>query len=92
MKTVCEVLGLGTDSFTRKNGQTVTNHLLVLIDRAVPALTSTMDYIMSEEEKLKYGDGKLTGQRVEVGITDMNTSFNGRLRINKGSISQVNGK
>lgn len=92
MKGTFQVLGMTKDEFTTKTGRQVTNHLLVLLDCDQPPILSTVDFMLNDEQKMQFGDGKLTGQRVTVGIADMEQSFNGRLRVTKGTIAPVNGK
>lgn len=92
MRGTFQVIGLTKDEFTTKAGRAVTNHLLVMMDADTPPMLSTVDFLLNEEQKLQFGDGKLTGQKCQVVISDMEQSFNGRLRVTKGSIQPVNGK
>ena len=88
-----EIIELGKESYQGKRGQVVLP-ILTLLDRTVGhRLKNTVDMVLSEEQsaKLPVHDVKLQGQLVEVGITELQAGFAGRMRV-RGEVLTLNGK
>jgi len=94
MKMKAEIIELGKETYQGKRGQ-VNLPILTLLDRSEgPRLKNTVDFVLSEEQAAKlptHEPGKLSGQPVEVGITEISAGFAGRMRV-KGELLAVNGK
>jgi hypothetical protein len=86
MKALFQVINERTDAFVGKRGR-IENQVVSLLDQDEHAMINTLDYTLSEDEKVRHS-GKLVGKRVHLAITDARTDFGGRLRL-QGRILEV---
>jgi hypothetical protein len=87
MKAQVQVINERAESFTGKRGKVDQTILSCLdLDAANPFL-NTFDYVMSEDEIKKHG-GKIQGKKIELGVTNFEPAFGGRLRA-RGHILAV---
>lgn len=85
-----EIIEIYEDSYQGKRGQ-VKTHVLTVLDRTDgPRMKNTIDFRLSEEQASKFPvheNGKLQGKPIELGITDIQPGFGGRMR-SSGTILQ----
>ncbi len=87
MKVNVQVINERAESFTGKRGKVDQTILSCLdLDPAHPFL-NTFDYVLSEDEAKKHG-GKIQGKKIELGLTNFEPAFGGRLRA-RGHILAV---
>ena len=87
MKANAQVINERAESYVGKRGK-VDQTILSLLDLdTVHPFLNTFDYVMSEEEAKKHS-GKIQGKRVELGVTNFEPAFGGRLRA-RGHIVTV---
>lgn len=94
MHMKAEIIELGKESYQGKRGQ-VNLPILTLLDRTTGVrLKNTVDMVLSEEQSAKlptHENGKLAGQPIEVGISEISAGFAGRMRV-RGEVLSLNGK
>lgn len=86
MKGTFQIINERLESFTGKRGK-VEQHVLSLLDMDATPLLNTADYVLGEDEAKKYS-GKCQGKKLELVITNAQTAFGGRLRL-QGHILSV---
>lgn len=79
-----EIIDHSLDSYQGKRGM-VNTHVLTLLDRTDgPRLKNTFDLLLTDEQATKFPvheNGKLTGKPIEIGVTEIQAGFAGRLRV-----------
>jgi len=79
-----EIIECTSESFQGKRGL-VTTHVLTILDRTDGArLKNTVDFQLNEEQAQKFPvheNGKLAGKPIELGVTDIQPGFGGRMRL-----------
>jgi len=75
------VLSERAESYQGKRGK-VTMRILSLIDedRELP-MVNTVDYVVSEDETLRYNGELAKGQRLKIGVNALRAGFGGRFRL-----------
>jgi len=79
MKANLLVISERVEAFQGKRGR-IENQVLALLDTDDPAMLNTLDYALTDEEKVKFS-GKCVGKKLLLGISDAKTDFGGRLRL-----------
>jgi len=87
MKTSVQVINERAESFTGKRGRVEQTVLSCLDVDPVHPFLNTFDYVLSEDETKKHS-GKIQGKRIELGVTNFEPAFGGRLRA-RGHILTV---
>lgn len=94
MKMKAEIIEFSSKSGQGQNGPYEMRSLTLLDRSEGPRLKNTVDFMLSVEQAAKlptHESAKLAGTTVEVGITEIQQGFGGRMRL-RGDLITVNGK
>jgi len=84
--TKLRVVKESKNEFTGKSGKVVQD-VLVVLDEADNGLKNTMDFILDEQDKAKFGAQRV-GALMSVNLSDIYPIFGGRLKL-RGQVLHV---
>lgn len=87
MRATAQIINERSESYQGKRGVVKQQIACCLDTDPEHPFLNTFDFTLSDDEIVKFS-GKLTGKRVEIAITNMDTSFAGRIRA-RGTILKL---